>query len=94
MNQFNVIHYYEPTEPSTEWNSQPTPVHFKFRTSPPKTSPVVFSIMVRLNHHAIDNGDVQVYHSAYPFESAYDPVPNPDTTPIKSIDDNEMDQLL
>ena len=47
--------------------------------------------MGKLNHHAIDNGDIT---SDVPVESNYDSVPDPDTTPIKSIYDDEMDQLL
>ena len=47
--------------------------------------------MAKLNHHAIDNGDIT---SDVPFESNYESVPDPDTTPIKSIDDDERDHLL
>ena len=47
--------------------------------------------MGKLNHHAIDNGDIT---SGVPVESNYDSVPDPDTTPIKSIDDDEMYYLL
>ena len=50
--------------------------------------------MGKLNHHAIDNGDIQTPTSGVPVESNYDSVPDPDTTPIKSIDDDEMDNLL
>ena len=50
--------------------------------------------MGKLNHHAINNGDIQVPTSEVPVESNYDSVPDPYTTPIKSIDDNEMDFLL
>ena len=50
--------------------------------------------MGKLNHPAIDNCDVKIPTSEFPFESNYDPVPYPDTTPIKSIDDGEMDHLL
>ena len=50
--------------------------------------------MGRLNNHAIDNGDVEVNPSDFPVESNYEYVPYPDTTPIKSIDDDEMDHLL
>ena len=75
-------------------NSQLRAVHFKYRTSPPKTSPVVLAIMGRLHHHAIDNGDVEFHTSEYSFESTSKYVPHTDTTLIKSIDDDEMDQLL
>ena len=47
--------------------------------------------MGKLNHHAIDNGDIT---SDVLVESNYDSVPDPDTTPIKSIDYYEMDHLL
>ena len=47
--------------------------------------------MGKLNHHAIDNGDIT---SDVPVESNYDSVLDLDTTPIKSIDDDEMDHLL
>ena len=47
--------------------------------------------MGKLNHHAIDNGDIT---SDVPFESNYESVTDPDTTPIKSIDDYEMDHVL
>ena len=50
--------------------------------------------MGKLNHHAIDNGDVKIPTSYVPVEYNYDSVPDPDTTPIKSIDDDEMDNLL
>ena len=50
--------------------------------------------MGKLNHHAIDNGDIQIPTSGVPVESNYDSVPDPDTTTIKSIDDYEMDHIL
>ena len=50
--------------------------------------------MGRLNHHAIDNGDVEFHPSDFPVESNSESFPNPDTTPIKYIDDDEMDHLL
>ena len=88
MNQFNAIHCDEPKEPPREWNSQPPAVHFKSRSSPFRTNPVVYYIMGKLNNHAIDNGDVKIPTSDVPVESNYDSVPDPDTTPIKSIYDN------
>ena len=60
MNQFNSLHGYEKTDPPIEWNSQPSVAHLKYRTSPPKNSPVFSDIMGRLNHHDIDNVDVEV----------------------------------
>ena len=47
--------------------------------------------MGKLNHTAIYNGAIT---SDVPVESSYDSVPYPDTTPIKSIDDNEIGHLL
>ena len=79
MNQFNALHGDEPKEPPREWNSQPPAAHFKSSSSPYITNPVVSSIMVKLNHHAIDNGDIT---SDVPVESNYDSVPYPDTPPI------------
>ena len=63
-------------------------------TFPPNTSPVVSDIMGRLNHHYIDNGDVEVQPSEFLVKSNSECVPDPDTTPIKSIDDDKMDRLL
>ena len=60
MNHINALHVNEPNETPREWNIQPLSVHFKFRTSPSKTTPVVLTIMGRLSHHSIDNGDVEV----------------------------------
>ena len=50
--------------------------------------------MGRLNHHAIDNGDVEAYNSGYQFESTSESVPDIDITLIKSIYNYEMEQLL
>ena len=47
-----------------------------------------------LNHHAIDNGEVEVHYSEFPVESNSEYVPDTYTTPIKSIDDDEMDHIL
>ena len=55
-------------------------------TSPPKNIPVVLAIMGRLNHHAIDNSDVEVHPSDFSVEFNSESVPDPDTTPIRSID--------
>ena len=49
---------------------------------------------MRLNHRAIDNGDVEIHPSDFPVESNYESIPDTETTPIKSIDDDEMDHLL
>ena len=50
--------------------------------------------MGRINNHSIDNGDVKVPISEFPVEFNYELVPDPDTTPIKPIDNDEMDNLL
>ena len=44
----------------------------------------------RLNYHAIDNGYVKVHISEFPVEFNYESFLDPDTTPIKSNDDDEM----
>ena len=69
MNQFNDLHGDEPNDPLRTWNRQPQEAHFKSSTSPPKTSPMVSAIIRRLNHRAIDNGDVEVHTSDFPVES-------------------------
>ena len=94
MNQFKSLHGDKPTDPPIEWESQPPAVQFKYRTSPPKTIPVVSGIIGRLNQNYVDNGDVEVYPSEYPFKSTSNSVPDMDTTLIKSIYDDEMDQLM
>ena len=80
MNQFNALHGDKPKESPREWNSQPPAAHFKSRSSPPITNPVVTAIMGKLNHHSIDNGDITLDVPVY---SRYDSVPDPDTTTIK-----------
>ena len=47
-----------------------------------------------LNYHAMNNGDVEVHPSEFPVESNPESVTDPYTTPIKSIDDDEMGCLL
>ena len=94
MTQCKTLHGDEPTKPPTDLNSQPSAAHFKPRAYPTKTSPVVSAIMGRLNHHAVDNGDVEVHPSEFPDEYNSEYVPDPETTPIKSIDDDEMDHLM
>ena len=61
INNFNALHGEETNEPPRDWNIQPTVSHFKSRTSTPKTIPMVSSITGRLNHHSIDNGDVEFH---------------------------------
>ena len=58
INQFNVLHCEEPNEPPRYCNSQPPADNLKYSTSPPKTILVVSAVMGRLNHCAIDYGDV------------------------------------
>ena len=94
MNQLNTLNDDEKNDTPREWNILPPAINVKSRTSPPKTSPVVLAIMGRPNHHAIDNGDVEVFPSEYPFESTPDSVLDMDTTLIKSIDDDEMYQTM
>ena len=52
-------------------------------TSPSRNNPVISDIMGKLNHHAIDNGDVKIPTSDVPVESKYDSVTDPDTITIK-----------
>ena len=59
MDQFSTLHGKELNEPPREWSRQPPADHFKSRTPPTNTSPVVSPIMGRINHHTIDNGDVE-----------------------------------
>ena len=94
MNQFNAVHGEEPKEPPIEWNIQPPAAHFKSRTSPSRTNPVISAIVGKLNHYVIDNGDVKIPTSDFPVDSNYESVPDPDNTPIKSIDDDEIDHLV
>ena len=94
MNKFNVLHGGKPKEPPRECKSQPPEDHFKSRTSPSRTNPVVSAFMGILNHHAIDNGNVKVHTSDVPVDFNSESVPFPDTTPIKSVDNDEMDHLL
>ena len=94
MNKCNVLHDDKPTDTPRECNSQPPASHFKYVTSLPKTVLVVSAITGRLNHRAIDNGDVEVHPSEFTFESNYEYVPDTDTTLIKSIDNDKIDHLL
>ena len=55
---------------------------------------MVSAITGRLNHRAIDNDDVKIPTSEFPVEYNFESVPDPDTTPIKSNDDDEIDHLL
>ena len=50
--------------------------------------------MGRLNNNSIDNGDFKCPYSEFPVEFNSESVTDPDSTPIKSIGDDEMDHLL
>ena len=50
--------------------------------------------MGRLNHRAVDNGDVEINPSGYPFEYISESVPDTGITLIKSIVDNEIEPIL
>ena len=63
MNHFNALHCDESKEPPRECNSQPPEAHFKSSTSPSMIISVISAIMGKLNHHVIDNGDVEVHPS-------------------------------
>ena len=63
MNKLNARHGEGPNEPSKDWNNQPLADHFKSSTYTPNTSPVVSSIMGRLNHQSIGNGYVEFHPS-------------------------------
>ena len=83
MNQSNALHSEEPNKPPRKCTIQTPEAHYKSRTSPPNTSPVVSDIMGGLNNHSIYNGDVDVHPSDLPVEYNPEYVPDPDTTPIK-----------
>ena len=55
---------------------------------------MISAITGKLNNHSIDNGDIKTPTSDVPVESNHESVTDPDTTPIKSIDDDEMDHIL
>ena len=94
MNKFNSLCGEEPKEPQRECKSQPPTAQFKSRVSPSITNPVISDIMRKLNYHAVDNCTVKIPTAEFTIESNYESVPDPDTTLIKSIDDDEMDHLL
>ena len=78
--QFNNLHGEEPNEPPRDCKRQPPAPQFKSRTSHPNTTPVVSYIMGRLNHHAIDNCDVEVHSLEFPVNFNYESVQDPGTT--------------
>ena len=94
MDQFNAFHGEETNELPREWNNQPPEYQLKSKTSTLNTSPAVSATRGVLNHHAIDNGDVEVHPSEFTVKFNPESVPDPNTTTIKSIDDDEMDHLL
>ena len=57
-NKLNALHGEETNEPPIQWSRKTPAAHFKYRTSPPNTSPVVSSTNGKLNHRGNDNGDV------------------------------------
>ena len=61
INQFNALRGEDPNEPPKECNIQPIESQLKSRTSSTNTSPLVSDIMGKINHHAINNGDVEVH---------------------------------
>ena len=83
INQFNAIHDDKPNKAPREWNSQPPESRFKSSTSLSRTNPAISDIMWKLNHHAIDNGDVKTHTSDFPVESFCESVTYPYTNPIK-----------
>ena len=50
--------------------------------------------MDKLNHHALDHGDVKITTTEVPVDFNYESFPDPYTTPIKSIGNDEMNHLL
>ena len=94
MNQFNALRVNEPNEIPIEWSIQPLVAHFKSRTSPSNTSPVVSAIMGKNNHCAIDNGNFQVRTSDIPVEFNSESVPYPYIPLIIPIDGDEIDDLM
>ena len=71
MNQFNALSGEKLTITTQEWNRKPPAAHFKSSASPSKTSHVVSAIMERINHHAIDIGDVEFHPSEFLVEYNY-----------------------
>ena len=67
MNHLNALHGDKPNEPPRGWNIQPLAVHLIPRNYPPNNSTIFLAIMGIINHNFIDNGDVEVYPSEYPF---------------------------
>ena len=94
MHKFNALHGEKPKETPRECNIQPPAAHFKSRFSPSRTNSVISDIMGKLNNNSIDNGDVKIPTSDVPVDSNSESVPDPNTTPNKSIDEDEMDHLL
>ena len=66
MDYFNTINGDEPKELQREWNNQPPEAHFKSRSSPYRTNHVISAIIGKLNHRAMDNGDVKIPTSDVP----------------------------
>ena len=88
INKLNALHDEEPNDTQRESNIKHPADNLEYRISPPKTSHVVSDIIERLNYHAIDNGDFEVLPSEFQVGYKYKSVPDPETTPIKSFDDD------
>ena len=94
ISKFNALHGYYLAESPTDGNKQSQQVHFKYQTPSTKTSPVVSDITGRLKHHTVYNGDIEVYLSDYHLEYPSGSFTDLDNSPIKSIDDDEIDRIL
>ena len=91
-NQFNAVHGNTQHEPPKEWTRTSPADRLKSPTSTTRSStdkrhsPVVSDIIGKLNHYAVDNGDIEVYPS--------DSIIYTDKMPIKSEDDDKMNHIL
>ena len=91
-NQFNEVHGNTQHEPTKEWTRTSPAAQLKSPNSTTRSStdkinsPIVSDIIGKLNHYAVDNGDIEVYPS--------DSMIYPDKTPIKSEDNNKMNRIL
>ena len=80
MNQFNELHGDNTNKATKEWNIQ---VHLKNHIYAQKRITMGSYIKGRINHHAVDNGDVDVYPSNYPLEYTSASVPDTNNKPIQ-----------
>ena len=78
--------------PPKEWDRNPTLLHFKSPTSTQitqmynKHSNFPSDLIVKLYYYAVGNGDIEQYLSDYTID--------PDTTPIRSEENEEMEHLF